>query len=96
MICKHIKDAVQNKPVIGSLCGCFGKSHIQQRIQAGYARMFICVCCQVPAVGVDREIVILAKQFLTEALHGNIVAPFAALLLHELLQIISHFLLPVC
>ena len=96
VICEYIKNAIQHQSVIGSLCDTLGKAHIQQRIQAGCTRTFIRIGLQVSTVRVDREVMLVTEQFFTKSLQGYEVTPFATLLLHKLLQLISHFLLPFC
>ena len=91
MVGEHIENAVKDDPVVGLLLQLLGEAHIEQCIQAGRAGVFLRLGLQVPAVGVYGEVMLLAEHLLAEASHGNVVAPFAALLCHEPLQSVSHF-----
>ena len=96
MIGKYIENAVQNQPVVGLFPGLFGKSHVQQRIQAGSAGVLVCRGFQVPSIGIDGEIVGFSEEIFSEPFHADKITPLATLFLHELLQLVGNLLLPGC
>ena len=96
MICKHIENAVDNETVLCLLLGLLGKAHIQQRIQACSTRLLVRIHRQMASIGVNGEVVLLTELLFTESGNRNIVAPLAALLLHELLQFICNLYLSGC
>ena len=93
MVGKHIEDTVHNDTVLGLLLGLLGKAHVQQCIQACCTGSLVRIHRQMAAIGVDGEVILLAELLFAESGNRNIVAPLAALLLHELLQVVSNLFL---
>ena len=94
VICEHIEDAVDHNSVFCILDCFFRKAHIEKSIQAGSTGIFVRRCFQMPSIGIDWEVVRLSEEVLTKAFQAHIIAPLAALVLHELLKLVCNLNLP--